>query len=150
MSPNLLLLLFMLQLQLSENDVTDPFSRVFMSDLCFCDTVSAPNTLSAVVHPQLLLHHQIWLFWASFGCKILIQIMQNRREGGREVSAPPDSNSFCLPPSARSRSASIIRMHRDSPRLNIVQASFSTDETMTHCGIIVRVTHIATRIIFIW
>lgn len=56
-----------------------------------------------------------------------------------------DSNGFCLPPSGRSRSVSVIRMHRESLRLNIAQASFSTDESMTHRGAIERLSHVATQ-----
>ena len=54
--------------------------------------------------------------------------------------------SHCL---GRSHSVSVIRMRRESLRLNIAQASFSTDETMTHCGLTERVSHAATQIILL-
>lgn len=76
-----------------------------------------------------------------------ITLIRRRAEGGRSLSRS-DSNGFCLPPSGRSHSVSVIRMHGESLRLNIVQASFSTDETMTHCGLIEQVSHIAAQIIF--
>lgn len=77
---------------------------------------------------------------------IKITVIRRGAEGGRSLSCS-DSNGFCLPPSARSHSVSVIRMHRESLRLNIAQASFSTDEAMTHCGLIERVSHVATQII---
>lgn len=71
---------------------------------------------------------------------------KERGRAGRSLSCS-DSNASCLPPSGRSHSVSVIRMHGESLRLNIAQASFSTDETMTHCGLIERVSHVAARII---
>lgn len=70
----------------------------------------------------------------------------NKESGSREgdLCLVPDFNGLCLLPSGRSHSVSVIRMHGESLRLNIAQASFSTDETMTHCGLIERgVSHVA-------
>lgn len=74
--------------------------------------------------------------------------MRSRVEGGRSLSSP-SSNGLCLPPSAPSHSVSVIRMHRESLQLNIVLASFSTDETVTQCGLIEQLSRVATQIILV-
>lgn len=65
--------------------------------------------------------------------------------GGRFFSGSKD---FHLLLSDRSHSVSVIRMQGESLQLNIVQASFSTDETMTHCGLIEQVSRIAAQMVW--
>lgn len=77
----------------------------------------------------------------------MIKITLIRRKAEGDLCLVPTLMVFCLPLSGRSRSVSVIRMHRESLRLNIAQASFSRDETMTHCELTERVSHVATQII---